>query len=401
MIPLGGNAFITRLGNPDSPEVVTDRGLQNWMDPDSICSIFFKMESQWNPFPVSLRLKVVPSGSSLIRVWIPGRESYDVRIEGAESYIQHIGIFSARVGGYIQLNLQGISKEECFFGDVFELILSNIQGEVIYISDPELFYFGRRGPSVHINYNPKTEKPLEYFYNEVTVPVGQDVIGSYFASSGFMGGYFGIQVNSATERRVLFSVWSDWDTDNPEEIPEEYRVKLLKKGEAVTVQDFGNEGSGKQSFLKYNWKANETYEFLIFGRPMDIGSTTFTTWFRPSGSEWKLIASFRKPKVETYLRTLYSFSENFSPSMGFTSREVQFGNQWVRTADGFWMEVLNGIFTGDYTSRNGRDDFAGGVTSGSFFLKNCGFFDEKVETNVEFNRLPTNRLPVIDIQNLP
>ena len=31
----------------------------------------------------------------------------------------------------------------------------------------------------------------EYFYNEVTVPLGEDKIGSYFMSNGFNGGYFG------------------------------------------------------------------------------------------------------------------------------------------------------------------------------------------------------------------
>ena len=37
---------------------------------------------------------------------------------------------------------------------------------------------------------------IEWFYSELTVPEGNDVIGSYFMANGFSEGYFGIQVNS-------------------------------------------------------------------------------------------------------------------------------------------------------------------------------------------------------------
>jgi len=403
MIPLGGNAFITKLGNPDSPEVITDQGLENWINVDSVCSIFFKLRKA-ETFNVSLRVKVVPSGSSTIRVSITGKESYETRIEGAESYIADIGTFSTDSSGYVQLDIQGISKTGQFFGEVAELLLSNVTGEVIFISDPDLFYFGRRGPSVHFSFDPCTctEDALEYFYSEVNVPSGQDVIGAYFMANGFADGYFGMQVNSARERRILFSVWSDYDTDDPEEIPEDYRVQLLRKGELVQVNDFGDEGSGKQSILRHNWKAEEIYKFLINGVPVDSDNTKYTAWFCPPGSEWQLIASFLKPKVSTFLSGMYSFSENFIPDEGHIPREVLFGNQWVRTVDGIWKEMIKGRYTGDETSRNGRHDYAGGVSdSGHFFLKNCGFFDEMVETNVEFIRRPTNSPPEVDLENLP
>ena len=53
------------------------------------------------------------------------------------------------------------------------------------------------------------------------VPEGNDVLGSYFMANGFAQGYFGIQVNSPTERRILFSVWSPFHTDDPSEIPDQ------------------------------------------------------------------------------------------------------------------------------------------------------------------------------------
>lgn len=47
---------------------------------------------------------------------------------------------------------------------------------------------------------------IEWYDNEVKVPKGEDVLGSYFMANGFGEGYFGFQVNSPTERRILFSV---------------------------------------------------------------------------------------------------------------------------------------------------------------------------------------------------
>jgi len=59
-------------------------------------------------------------------------------------------------------------------------------------------------------------------------------------ANGFGQGYFGFQVNSKTERTVLFSVWSAYETDDPTQIPADYTVTLNQKGPGVSAQDFGN-----------------------------------------------------------------------------------------------------------------------------------------------------------------
>jgi hypothetical protein len=73
-----------------------------------------------------------------------------------------------------------------------------------------------RFPSLGIRFEPnlsRVVRGLVLAVNcEITVPVGQDPIGSYFMANGFGEGYFGFQVNSKTERRVLFSVWSPFRT---------------------------------------------------------------------------------------------------------------------------------------------------------------------------------------------
>ena len=42
-------------------------------------------------------------------------------------------------------------------------------------------------------------------------------------------------------------------TDNPKEIPDDHKITLNKVGQQVKTGEFGNEGSGGQSYMKYNW----------------------------------------------------------------------------------------------------------------------------------------------------
>src|SRR3546814_14463863 len=108
----------------------------------------------------------------------------------------------------------------CFNASVTHAIIPYCVNHSLH-DDLPIWYWGRRGPSVHLNYELPPETNAELFYNEVTVPPNADVEGSFFMACGFGEGYFGFQVNSDTERRVLFSVWSPYKTDNPDDIPEE------------------------------------------------------------------------------------------------------------------------------------------------------------------------------------
>ncbi len=62
---------------------------------------------------------------------------------------------------------------------------------------------------------------------------------------------FEINDLSESEWRILFSVLSPFNTDNPNEIPEEFKVNPVSKGTDVYVEEFGDEGSGVQSYLRY------------------------------------------------------------------------------------------------------------------------------------------------------
>jgi hypothetical protein len=245
------------------------------------------------------------------------------------------------------------------------------------------------------------EDDIEWFYSEVTVPPGMDPAGSYFMANGFGEGYFGIQVNSATERRVLFSVWSPFNTDDPASIPEDKKVKLLRKGAGVQTGEFGNEGSGGQSFLRYNWKAGTTYKFLLRASPANNNSTNYAAWFfAPEEGRWIFIASFARPATQTYLKDLYSFIENFDDTQGYFTRKAWYHNQWVHTTGGNWQVLNKVVFTGDLTAeKKFRMDYSGGTEGNRFYLRNGGFFNNYTKLNSEFSLPPGKKEPDIKLED--
>ena len=310
--------------------------------------------------------------------------------------------------GYIKIKLKGISKTGKFFADVSDLIIQYEKSDsnLAYVKNGSSFHFGRRGPSVHLNFivPDDLKNNVHWFYNEITIPASMDKLGSYFEADGFSGGYFGMQVNSETERRILFSVWSPFETQNPEEIPDSLKIVLLKKGEAVHANDFGGEGSGGQSFMRFMWKAGNTYGFLLHAEVDSVHqTTTYTAYFKDvSADKYYLIASFKRPQTQTYLTHLYSFLENFIPETGDETRMGFYKNQWIVDDKNNWIELTDAKFTFDATAKGGyRKDYAGGVEGDKFFLKNCGFFNEFITPNQIFTRKSSVSKPNIDFNNLP
>jgi hypothetical protein len=100
-----------------------------------------------------------------------------------------VGTINVPAAGYVKVDLRGISKKGGYFGDVSALRVTSAAA-LNYANDAANYYWSRRGPSVHLNYNAPAN--TEYFYNELTVPQGQDTIGSYFMTNGFGEGYMGI-----------------------------------------------------------------------------------------------------------------------------------------------------------------------------------------------------------------
>jgi len=399
-VPFGGNAYVTAGSGGDR---MGRNGLR-WESPDSVLSVFFHVDRP-GELDLALRLRV-PEGRSAIEARMAGAK-FEAGAEGAEFHEVALGRVAVKEAGYQRVDLRGIRKDggdsAVVSGPGVPRVAEGATASFVRNNDGNMFYWGRRGPSVHLGYRLPKDKTTEYAYSEITVPPGEDPPGSYFMANGFGEGYYGIQVKSATERWVLFSVWSPHQTDRPQDIPEEKRVALLTKGEGVRVNDFGGEGAGGQSVLVFPWKSGVTYRFLTRVKPDGKGSTVYTSWFGEVGKgDWRLIASFRRPETDTWLKGFHSFLENFYDANGYQRRGAVFGNQWVRDTAGSWHEITAARFTGDGTAGGGhRLDYAGGVTKGGFFLRNGGFFNDRVPLNRQFELPPgTGRKPEIDFSKL-
>ena len=400
-VPLGGNTWASV--KTKSAGQVTSKGIEKWTDQKQVFSTYIRIN-----YPGTIKLWIegkVPEGRSEIQVKIQGKPGIIV-LDGTTYKTYYAGEWNIKDTGYLAVTISGIEKTASEYADIINLKIAgtsvNQQTAFVKSDEGNFFYWGRRGPSVHLGYTMPEDVKAEWFYNEVTVPAGNDVIGSYFMANGFAEGYFGIQVNTATERRILFSVWSPFNTDDPSQIPNDQKIQLLKKGEGVYAGEFGNEGSGGQSYLRYNWKADTTYGFLLRGVPDGPAHTIYTAYFfAPDKNEWMLIASFRRPKISTYLKHLHSFLENFSPEQGDLERKVLFGNQWVKDTSGKWYELNNARFTYDNTAaKRYRMDYAGGLQEGQFYLRNCGFFHDYTNLNSLFKRPLTVNKPNIPFSQL-
>ena len=377
-VSLAGNAYVTERADRVR---ISDKGVNNWSSPQTTVSAYFHVDK-----PQTITLSLQGKGHATMRMTCNGKKQ-NVKFDSDEP--ANVGNLKVKIQkpGYVRVDLKGVKRDGEKFANISNLIVAYEEGKVTCV-DGFSNYWGRRGPSVHLGYTLPEGNDYEWFYNEVTVPQDGEVMHSYYMVAGFGEGYFGMQYNSEKERRILFSVWSPFDTQDPRNIPEDQRIRMLRRGNGVRIGEFGNEGSGGQSFMNYPWKAGETYPFLMHVRPDGKGNTIYTAYFyAKEEGEWRLIAEFLRPQTDTWYTHPHSFLENFNPEQGYLTRKVQFKNQWARTTDGRWVRPLNAIFTSDGTAHAGvRLDYTGGQTTDgkALFLKMGGFFDENVKSGTHF-----------------
>lgn len=370
-------------------------------------AVYFHVD---RPAPLKLALRArAPKGEVPAKISACGK-TFEATITGAEMTDVPLGTVEVKKPGYVKVELANLKTAGGAQAEVEAVqvtpVGANAKDVVLhYVKDNKdnSYYWGHRGPSVHLGYQLPKGDPIEWFYNEVTVEPGDDPDASYYMANGFGEGYFGLQVKSATERWVIFSVWSPFTTDNPNAIPDDHKVKLLKKGSDVKGGEFGGEGAGGKSYWVYPWKSGQTYRFLTRVRPDGQGQTVYSAWIHlPETSQWQLMAVFKRPKTNTYQNGVHSFLENFSPKQGYLGRRAYYGNQWACDTKGAWHEVTEANFTCDAIGdKKFRLDFAGGTQGNRFFLRNGGFFDENVPANTRFKRpASTGKPPVIDFKAL-
>ncbi|MEI7627665.1 MAG: DUF3472 domain-containing protein [Bacteroidota bacterium] len=370
------------------------KGLQNWTDIKQEIHYFFHI-AQEGKLLIALNLKNAGAGS-IISVEIANK-TFRLSIPQSTKFQKKIlGIVDFKDSGFYSIKIKGLKKSGNTIAEIESLELSGSAANGIHFNKKPR----RNAASVHLRYPISDTTRLTSFYNEITIPENADILHSYYMSNGFSRGYFGIQVNSENERRVIFSVWDAGnEAVNRSKVADSNKVKLIAKGDGVFADDFGNEGTGGHSHWRYNWKSGITYKMLVTAL-MDSASqtTTYTGYFFvPEQQKWKLIASFRAPKDGKPLRNLYSFNENFVGINGQLQRYAYFGNQWGQRENGTWMELTESNFSYDATGKAGdRIDYGGGMEGGMFYLWNGGFKPANAKFGDRFIRPAKNNKPTID-----
>jgi hypothetical protein len=378
------------------PEVegarVGRRGITSWNDP-ALKVLWFGEFKQTGPINCALSLRLPSGAESKLRLSLGG-QSREATVQGSETNVLvTFGSFNLQSTGYQKFILESLNPQGRTFGDPQQLILEGAAIANAHFNLKER----RNAASVHLAYPLPGQTNLEAFYCEVTAL--EDPIWSFYMACGWHRGYFGMQVNSPTERRIIFSVWDSGNEGvDRAKVKAEDRVTLVGKSEGVYSGDFGNEGTGGHSHLKFMWKTGEKQRFFITAKPTDATHTTYAGYyFHPDKKQWMLISSWNAPKEGSYLRGLHSFSENFGGANGHLRRKALYGNQWARKTNGEWIEVTTASFSHDPTGKADRLDRFMGVEDGKFFLSHGGFISGFTAFGEKFNRpaigQPPTQLP--------
>ncbi len=378
------------LPDPSAARISEESGVTDWDDPRQTVNWYGKFQTT-GAVAAKVMLRVPEGGESRLQLSI-GKTSREIKVKGLGSGTTikaEFGEFEIPDVGYEKIELKSLNSEGHSAGDIESLVLEGPATKNVHFNMKER----RNAASVHLAYPVDQNVKVEAFYCEVTAI--EEPVTTFYMACGWHRGYFGMQVNSPTERRIIFSVWDSGDEAvDRKKVVDENRVRLMGKGKGVYSGDFGNEGTGGHSHLKYLWKTGEKQRFLVTAEPVDKTFTIFSGyWFHPETKEWMLISSWKAPKEGGYLRGLHSFSENFGGENGHLLRKARYGNQWIRTAEQKWVELTTATFSHDPTGKDDRFDRYMGVEDGQFFLSHGGFLDGYCDFGDKFERPNTGAAP--------
>jgi heme-degrading monooxygenase HmoA len=392
-------ASFSAYADPVEGEVqISDHGVSNWNGSMQTLTWYGQFETT-GAIDVAVELKL-PAGAPSSLTMTLGEQSRSVTVKGDEQAVVRVdfGRFEIERVGYQSFRLSSDNDAGASNGEPVALVIDGAVTKHVHFN----LLPRRNAASVHLAYPVLEGTQVSAFYCEMTAV--EDPLYTYYMACGWHRGYFGMQVNHPNERRIIFSVWdSGNEAIERGKVANENRVQLVAKGDDVYSGDFGNEGTGGHSHLKFLWKTGEKQRFLVTAEPVDATHTIFAGYyFHPEKNEWMLISSWNAPKEGGRLRGLYSFSENFAGENGHLLRKALYTNQWIRTAEGKWLELTRATFSHDVTGRADRRDRSMGVEDGEFFLSHGGFVDGYTEFGKPFDRPAVGKSPAEgDLPPLP
>ena len=260
--------------DPDANSAkVSKSGITNWSNPQITVSWFGEIKKP-GKLTAALSLTLPKGTKTVFKLSVEAKSKQTEAVGTGETTTVDFGEFNVSKAGYARFTLSSTEPS----GSIEALLLDGPAVEDAHFNlDPR-----RNAASVHLNYPVAKDTEVATFYNEMTGV--DDPVHTYYMACGFSRGYFGMQVNSPTERRIIFSVWDSGTgqtADRRSEVAEEDHVKLLAKGDDVHASDFGGEGTGGHSHLKYSWKTGETQRFAVTAKPEGTHTDYTGYWFHP------------------------------------------------------------------------------------------------------------------------
>lgn len=373
----------------DGARISERSGITRWTDP-ALSVNWYGQFKQTGELSAKVMLRLPANTESKLKLTVAG-QSREVTVKGGgeNAVAADFGQFKIDKAGYRRFALESLNAKGQSAGNLESLVLEGPAVEGAHFNLKER----RNAASVHLAYVVPAGTDIAAFYCEVTAV--EDPTATFYMACGWHRGYFGMQVNSPTERRIIFSVWdSGGEAVDRGKVADPNRVKLVAKGEGVYSGDFGNEGTGGHSHLKYMWKTGEKQRFIVTAQPVDKTFTIFAGyWFHPEKHEWMLISAWKAPREGGWLKRPHSFNEDFWGGNGHLLRKARYGNQWVRTPAGQWIELTTASFSHDPTGKADRLDRFMGVEDGQFFLSHGGFVEGFTPFGTKFTRPATGKAP--------
>lgn len=279
--------------------------------------------------------------------------------------------------------------------------------------------------------NAPQNESYEWCYQEVLMPKEWVTINTYLMTLGITGGYMGIQMAGKTVPnengqytdtipstwwcQALFSIWDNGDTDLTPNLAAYLRAGALAWGDDVTINRFGNEGTGCQAMISHaKWEPGQWVQFLTCARPEERSITLKTsngtdsiirypcsllsTWYKNlDDPEWHYMATIRHSGESHYWSTWYSFIENWADSGGELFRRAYYRNNYQRSVgSGKWYfinkvdlfsqtDYQNFINSGEITTRHRRMDYGHGLSSDvprAFYMQTGGYGQPKDSASI-------------------
>lgn len=221
VVPFGKMGFIEPLENATYAKK-TAQGIRNWNNGETVIKFFVNVAGTPQPDD-TLFMQVRGRAYDDVNVEVKINDSISemIRIESGE-FLLNLPAYVPPVSAYQCVSFRGLDGAK-YYPDLDSMY-------VYYRPGLELNYntsnYG--APAVHLNY-PGVSGKVEWSLGEVMVKPEGCRPDIYYMVSGFNGGYSGIQVSSDFNlddprgNTFLFSVWSDFNTQDPTQIPDQYQ----------------------------------------------------------------------------------------------------------------------------------------------------------------------------------